>query len=166
MNIKKRKDELCSYIAIAAIVICGGNLFTSCADKDVFNVNYRTDEYAANWQNKFGDIDPKQDWNLATVVTATANIKCGGNCVMTVFTDNPVYSTAKQLARTVLSNGTGTVAFDVAKGMEQVFVSIQKNGKSLVYGYSDIVDGKVDAATVTARHTAVTRIHCLTLTAV
>lgn len=76
---------------------------------------------------------------------------------MTVFTDNPVYSTAKQLARTVLNNGRGTVAFDVAKGTEQVFVSIQKNGKSLVYGYSDIVDGKVDAATVTARHTAVTR---------
>lgn len=77
MNIKKRKDELCLYIAIAAIAICGGNLFTSCADKDVFNVNYRNDEYAANWQNKFGDIDPKQDWNLAIVVTATANIKCG-----------------------------------------------------------------------------------------
>lgn len=143
-----------AFAAIAA----GALLISSCSDRDLYNSNYKKDEYAANWEAKFGQIDPTQDWNMATKVTANANIPgLTGQSVLKVYTDNPILSASNLLATVVLDNGQGSATFDALKGMDQVFVAVKNNGKNVVYGYADVENGTVNAGKTTSKKAARTR---------
>lgn len=143
-----------AFAAIAA----GALLISSCSDRDLYNSNYKKDEYAANWEAKFGQIDPTQDWNMATKVTANANIPgLTGQSVLNVYTDNPILSASNLLATVVLDNGQGSATFDALKGMDQVFVAVKNNGKNVVYGYADVENGTVNAGKTTSKKAAKTR---------
>jgi len=135
-----------------AAVAAGALLLSSCSDRDMFNPNYKAEEYAANWESKFGQIDPNQDWSMATKVTAKANIPgVSGESVLRIYTDNPILSASRLLATTILDNGVGSATFDALKGAEQVFVVVSNNGRNAVYGYADIENGNVDAGKTTAK---------------
>ena len=138
-------------------MVAGGMLFASCGDRDFFNPNNKADQYAANWEQKIGAIDPNQDWSMATTVKATINVAAAGDGVLSIYTENPVHSTAKLLAKAFLDNGTCNVTFDAIKGTEQVFVIARNNGKNVVYGWADIVNGTVDAGKTVAKKAAKTR---------
>lgn len=148
--------KLISNTALVAIA-AGGMLFASCGDHDMFNPNYKAEEYAANWENKIGAVDPNQDWSMATSVTASINVAAAGNGVLNIYTENPVHSTARLLAKVFLNNGSGNATFDAVKGAEQVFVIAQNNGKNVVYGWADIVNGQVNAGKTVAKKAAKTR---------
>lgn len=148
--------KLISNTALVAIAT-GGMLFASCSDHDMFNPNYKAEEYAANWENKIGAVDPNQDWSMATSVTASINVAAAGNGVLNIYTENPVHSTARMLAKVFLNNGSGNATFDAVKGAEQVFVIAQNNGKNVVYGWADIVNGQVNAGKTVAKKAAKTR---------
>lgn len=148
--------KLISNTALVAIA-AGGMLFASCGDHDMFNPNYKAEEYAANWEQKIGAVDPNQDWSMATSVTASINVAAAGNGVLNIYTENPVHSTARLLAKVFLNNGSGSATFDAVKGAEQVFVIAQNNGKNVVYGWADIVNGQVNAGKTVAKKAAKTR---------
>lgn len=139
------------------VIAAGGMLLVSCGEHDMFNPNNKADQYAANWEQKIGAIDPNQDWSMATTVKATINVAAAGDGVLSIYTENPVHSTAKLLAKAFLDNGTGNVTFDAIKGTEQVFVIARNNGKNVVYGWADIVNGTVDAGKTVAKKAAKTR---------
>lgn len=140
------------------VIAAGGMLLVSCGERDMFNPNNKADQYAVNWEQKIGAIDPNQDWSMATTVKATINVAAAGDGVLSIYTENPVHSTAKLLAKAFLDNGTGNVTFDAIKGTEQVFVIAKNNGKNVVYGWADIVNGTVDAGKTVAKKAAKTRV--------
>lgn len=142
-----------ALVAIAA----GGMLFTSCGDHDLFNPNYKSEEYAANWEQKIGAIDPNQDWSMATSVTASINVAAAGNGVLSIYTNNPILPSSRLLTKVFLNNGTGNATFDAVKGSDQVFVVASNNGKNVVYGWADIVNGQVNAGKTVAKKAAKTR---------
>ena len=149
--------KIISNIALFGGMVAGGMLLASCGDRDFFNPYNKADQYAANWEQKIGAIDPSQDWSMATTVKATINVAAAGDGVLSIYTENPVHSTAKLLAKAFLDNGTGNVTFDAIKGTEQVFVIAKNNGKNVVYGWADIVNGTVDAGKTVAKKAAKTR---------
>lgn len=149
--------KIISNIALWGGMVAGGMLLASCGDRDFFNPYNKADQYAANWEQKIGAIDPNQDWSMATTVKATINVAAAGDGVLSIYTENPVHSTAKLLAKAFLDNGTGNVTFDAIKGTEQVFVIARNNGKNVVYGWADIVNGTVDAGKTVAKKAAKTR---------
>lgn len=148
--------KLISNTALVAIA-AGGMLFVSCGDHDMFNPNYKAEEYALNWEQKIGAVDPNQDWSMATSVTASINVAAAGNGVLNIYTENPVHSTARLLAKVFLNNGSGSATFDAVKGADQVFVVASNNGKNVVYGWADIVNGQVNAGKTVAKKAAKTR---------
>lgn len=150
--------KIISNIALFGGMVAGGMLLASCGEHDMFNPNNKADQYAANWEQKIGAIDPNQDWSMATTVKATINVAAAGDGVLSIYTENPVHSTAKLLAKAFLDNGTGNVTFDAIKGTEQVFVIARNNGKNVVYGWADIVNGTVDAGKTVAKKAAKTRV--------
>lgn len=148
--------KLISNTALVAIAT-GGMLFASCSDHDMFNPNYKVEEYAANWENKIGAVDPNQDWSMATSVTASINVAAAGNGVLSIYTENPVHSTARLLTKVFLKNGSGSATFDAVKGTDQVFVIASNNGKNVVYGWADIINGQINAGKTVAKKAAKTR---------
>lgn len=118
--------KLISKHALVAIA-AGGMLFSSCGDHDMFNPNYKKNEYAANWETKFGKIDPAQDWSMATTVKATVNVAREGNFTVKVYSSNPADKTqqAYLLAKTTVTGGTpATLTFDAVKGLDNVYVAL------------------------------------------
>ena len=148
--------KLISNTALVAIA-AGGMLFASCGDHDMYNPNYKAEEYALNWEQKIGAVDPNQDWSMATSVTATFNVAAAGNGVLNIYTNNPILPSSRLLAKVFLNNGSGSATFDAVKGADQVFVVASNNGKNVVYGWADIVNGQVNAGKTVAKKAAKTR---------
>lgn len=112
-----------ALVAIAA----GAMLLSSCGDKDLYNSNYKYDEYAANWESRFGQIDPNQDWSMATTVTATVNVGREGTFSVKVYSSDPSDDTqqAYLLGKAVVEGGSPvTLTFDAAKNLDNVYVAL------------------------------------------
>lgn len=102
-----------ALVAIAA----GGMLFTSCGDHDLFNPNYKSEEYAANWEQKIGAIDPNQDWSMATKRTVTVSVsKTSEVKIYTKGLDKSYLLAANTVS------GTMDIKFDARKGLAEVYV--------------------------------------------
>lgn len=139
-----------------AAIVAGALLISSCSDRDLYNSNYKKDEYAANWEAKFGQIDPTQDWNMATKVTANANIPgLTGQSVMTIYTTNPGNEDCAVLATKTLDNGNGSIAFDVLKNQTNVYVVVNGQNGFVVNGYYPIENGMVSLSKGTRAATRV-----------
>lgn len=112
-----------ALVAMAA----GAMLFSSCGDKDLYNSNYKYEEYAANWESRFGQIDPNQDWSMATTVTATVNVGREGTFSVKVYSSDPSDDTqqAYLLGKAVVEGGSPvTLTFDAAKNLDNVYVAL------------------------------------------
>lgn len=130
--------KLISNTALVAIA-AGGMLFASCGDHDMFNPNYKAEEYAANWEQKIGAVDPNQDWSMATKVTAKANVpNADGSSIMRIFS---VGENQQLLCATSITNGKGEVSFDVQKGSNEVFVTVLQGNKYIFSGIIGIDNG-------------------------
>lgn len=140
------------------VIAAGGMLFTSCGDHDMFNPNYKKNEYAANWETKFGKIDPAQDWSMATTVKATVNLGTDAKKVV-LYTGMPGSSDVKKLA--MLNGGQGSVSFDYLKGASDVYaVAYNVEGKVIYADYFSIENAQVNISETSvnrAKTRAVTR---------
>lgn len=127
-----------------AAVAAGALLLSSCSDRDMFNPNYKAEEYAANWGSKFGQIDPNQDWSMATKVTAKVNVpNLPGYSLMKIYNYSPLAPECRVLGVTNLNNGVGEVSFDALKGSSSLFVTVEQNGDYKLFGSYNVEDGQL-----------------------
>lgn len=131
-----------------ALITASGTFFMSSCSKDsnLYDPNQKVNEYNNNWNQQFGAIDPTQNWNVATTVSATAACPTiAGESEMRIYSDAPLEDESNLMAVTKLTNGAGSISFDAKKAANHVFVSI-KNSEGLfkIYNYYAIVNGTVN----------------------
>lgn len=131
-----------------ALITASGTFFLSSCSKDsnLYDPNQKVNEYNNSWNQQFGAIDPTQDWNVATTVSATAACPTiAGESEMRIYSDAPLEDESNLMAVTKLTNGAGSISFDAKKAANHVFVSI-KNSEGLfkIYNYYAIVNGTVN----------------------
>lgn len=131
-----------------ALITASGTFFLSSCSKDsnLYDPNQKVNEYNNSWNQQFGAIDPTQNWNVATTVSATAACPTiAGESEMRIYSDAPLEDESNLMAVTKLTNGAGSITFDAKKAANHVFVSI-KNSEGLfkIYNYYAIVNGTVN----------------------
>ncbi|MGM9731500.1 MAG: LruC domain-containing protein [Prevotella sp.] len=135
-------------LLLCALITASGTFFLSSCSKDsnLYDPNQKVNEYNNSWNQQFGAIDPTQNWNVATTVSATAACPTiAGESEMRIYSDAPLEDESNLMAVTKLTNGTGSISFDAKKAANHVFVSI-KNSEGLfkIYNYYAIVNGTVN----------------------
>ena len=131
-----------------ALITASGTFFLSSCSKEsnLYDPNQKVNEYNNSWNQQFGAIDPTQNWNVATTVSATAACPTiAGESEMRIYSDAPLEDESNLMAVTKLTNGAGSISFDAKKAANHVFVSI-KNSEGLfkIYNYYAIVNGTVN----------------------
>ena len=100
--------------------------------------------YAQSWVEKFGAIDPEQDWSMASQVTASISATASGNGAKAMlYSDNPFTTEASLLAELKLSKAT-TITFDAPKGLTQLYAIINDGTYNVSQGFYNINNGRVD----------------------
>ena len=109
-------------LSVATFVSCthGENVY----DNEAYFQN-QAQQYAKKWQEKFGAIDPEQNWNMAT--QAKANIAVPSGSTVNVYMGNP-YLNQGILLGTFTNSGEYT--FDAPKGRNLYFQAVDANGKT------------------------------------
>lgn len=135
-------------LLLCALITASGTFFLSSCSKDsnLYDPNQKVNEYNNSWNQQFGAIDPTQNWNVATTVSATAACPTiAGESEMRIYSDAPLEDESNLMAVTKLTNGAGSITFDAKKAANHVFVSI-KNSEGLfkIYNYYAIVNGTVN----------------------
>lgn len=104
-----------SLVAMAATAI----LMSSCAKEfELYDpVKDVTAKYEKNWKETFGNIDPNQDWNMATQKTVTVTVPATSE--VNIYTKG--LEKSYLLANTSVT-GTADIKFDVRKGLAEVYV--------------------------------------------
>lgn len=120
-------------------VLALGLTAVSCQDYDAgfTEADFKVKEYAENFEKTFGKVDPNQDWSMAA--TVTANVTLGSNPSVVIYSEKPGYAGSIVLG---LVNGK-SATFNTIKGAEQVYAIARENGRTLVSGYYDVVNGVV-----------------------
>lgn len=134
-------------LSCALITASGAFFLSSCSkDSNLYDPNQKVNDYNNSWNQQFGAIDPTQNWNVATTVSATAACPTiAGESEMRIYSDAPLEDESNLMAVTKLTNGAGSISFDAKKAANHVFVSI-KNSEGLfkIYNYYAIVNGTVN----------------------
>ena len=109
-------------LSVATFVSCthGENVY----DNEAYFQN-QAQQYAKKWQEKFGAIDPEQNWNMAT--QAKANIAVPSGSTVNVYTGNPYLNQGILLAS---FTNSGEYTFDAPKGRNLYFQAVDANGKT------------------------------------
>lgn len=109
-------------------------LFTACSDFD-FDSHYMKEdpvkkaEYAANWSATLGMIDPKQDWNSVTQVTAYVDFseyEDLSGCKLKVYTGDPYAKNSELLAKYDITSKRMVITFDALKATRYVYIVREK----------------------------------------
>lgn len=72
--------------ALAVVTLGSCTRGESVYDDQAYYKN-QAQQYAQNWVEKFGAIDPNQNWNMATQVKSTISVP--SNSTVNVYTGNP-----------------------------------------------------------------------------
>lgn len=114
---------------------------SSCTEYD-YGFNEKSIQYSEDFKKEFGDIDPNQDWSMATRVRADINVEgaTSSSCVE-IYTDKPIYATSRMLSKQNIN--TSNISFDVKEGAKQVFAVVRNDDKVLASGYFDVTEGMV-----------------------
>lgn len=125
----------------------------SCQDYDagVTADTFKKVEYAKNFEETFGKIDPNQDWSMAGRFTATVNLDENINGILSIYTKEPGLEGCYLLAKANVEEGQAQVSFDAVKGTKLVYAVIQKNGRNQVVGNYDVINGEIMIAKVQTR---------------
>lgn len=117
----KRSIRFGSMFAIAATAA----LMSSCSKGfDFYDpVQDVTQKYSQSWKETFGEIDPNQDWNLATQKIVNINVE--GTKTVQILTGNPYLNEGK-LAGSFTVTGRITAKVDLSKDTEVIYV-VQRN---------------------------------------
>ncbi|MGN0220634.1 MAG: LruC domain-containing protein [Prevotella sp.] len=139
-----RKDFLTARAVLVAAV--ASVALTGCHDRDVFMGDRTELEYEAAWGNKFGNVDPQQNWNLATQVNAVVKVSpIAAGSKVCVYDANPYTDDARLMAETRLFAENVTLGIDMLKGASQVYACVlTPDGKVQVRGFYDVANGAVE----------------------
>lgn len=117
---------------------------TSCQDEEFGYTldDVRKGQYAREFEQTFGKVDPNQDWTMATSVRATINLpQIQGVSKMNIMTGDPHLASTRLLAQVMLQDGVGSIDFDAIKGNNSVFVTVEQDGKYKYYRSCSISEG-------------------------
>ena len=131
----------CLISNTCAAVIVAFSLF-GCSDYD----NGFTDKEIAfqeAFKKQFGEIDPEQDWNLATRGTLHANFNEETN--VKIYSKNPLAQGVVLMADYNISSPSD-LGFDMPKGTDKVFVQAVSDKKTIANGYVDIIANEGEVA--------------------
>lgn len=100
-------------LSVATFVSCthGENVY----DNEAYFQN-QAQQYAMKWQEKFGAIDPEQNWNMAT--QAKANIAVPSGSIVNVYKNNPLFNQGTAIGSFTKS---GEYYLDVPKSSASLF---------------------------------------------
>lgn len=117
-----------------------GLVVVGCQDYDAgfTESDIKAKQYANDFQKTFGNVDPNQDWSMASSVTA--NVNMNGDVHVAIYSENPVSANAKVLA----SFSGNSATFNGIKGDSQVYAMVFEGSKVVAKGYYDIKDGAVE----------------------
>ncbi|MBQ0022524.1 MAG: DUF4842 domain-containing protein [Prevotellaceae bacterium] len=110
---------------------------SSCSDYDN-GLTEKDIQYAQNFRETFGEIDPNQDWSMAASVTANVSVG-GGETEVLVYSENPLIADNTFLG--VIKGNKSVI--NTVKGAKQVYAIINVNGKKAISGYYNIEGGSV-----------------------
>ena len=133
------KGKLFSTSAAILTMVTAALIVGSCADDDVYNPNAVVEstlaEYAANWEDTFGEIDEDQDWNMAKEINAIMSITKDALSTynLQLYTENPRKSDDAYLLADyeVITDNSGyattTFNVDIPEGTEDVYAAYKDN---------------------------------------
>jgi len=121
----------------------------SCTDYD-YGFNEKDIKYEEHFKEVFGNIDPNQDWSMATRVRAEVNLPgMEGKYTMSILTGNPGNSDTRILTQTSLIDGKASFVFDAIKGKDKVYIVAEKDGKYALCKEYSIVENQLLVGNVT-----------------
>ena len=130
--------------AASAVIILGSCMRGENVYDDQAYYKNQAQLYAQSWVEKFGAIDPEQDWSMASQVTASISATASGNGAKAMlYSDNPFTTEASLLAELKLSKAT-TITFDAPKGLTQLYTIINDGTYNVSQGFYNINNGRVD----------------------
>lgn len=138
----------------AMALLAGVTAFTACNDKYHYDPNYQKEVYATSWAEKFGEIDPNQDWCMAE--QAKANLGIYGmdalsEYTLKIYTDNPLSNPDAMLVASVpvTTDETGSAEaslnVDVVKGQTVYYACYQDKDNRRNIKPVGLIDGVIDA---------------------
>lgn len=125
-------------------LLATGLLAVGCQDYDAgfTEADIKTKQYADKFAQEFGEVDPNQDWSMATLVEANVNLpELQGTAKMNIMTGDPRLASTRLLAQIMLENGKGQIKFDAIKGQDNVFVTVEQDGQYKVFGQYALANG-------------------------
>lgn len=138
-------------VAMASIAIA------SCTDYSPYEGSKADLEYAKNFKDKFGKIDPEQDWSMAAYAKAYVSGMEDGVLEL-LYADN-IAKAPVLIAKRPVVNGEAEFNFNVVKGTKQVFARIKTaDGKYTLNRYFDIIDGELVISSSATRAHGITDI--------
>ena len=107
-----------------------GSLFAASCTEDVYNPERIQEDYAQNFVELFGEINPNQDWNVAELKSVT--VDPGSSTEVQIYAFNgDVYKLVGDYKEVF---GTQTLTFDAAKDVDDFIVSVGGQGKLVKNG--------------------------------
>ena len=108
-------------LQVIAMAVAAVAAFSSCSQgENVFNdeayFNEQKAKYEKSWKEKFGSIDPTQNWNMAT--QAKANIAVPSGSTVNVYKNNPLFNKETAIGSFTKS---GEYNLDVPKSSASLF---------------------------------------------
>lgn len=97
-------------------------------------------QYQDNWDQLIGEVDPNNNWSMATNVTAYIQLsnQVSNQQTVKIYTKAITNSQSRLLAKKVISNNE-SVSFDILKGSTEVFVRVEdENGNISINDYFPI----------------------------
>lgn len=119
-------------------------LFAACQDEDFgfTTKEVRSAKYDQEFIKAFGEVDPNQDWSMTAETRALVNLpNIQGTAKMNIMTGDPHNASTRLLGQVWLQNGQAETTFDAIEGKNNVFVTVEQDGKYKLYGQYNIVNG-------------------------
>lgn len=134
---------------LGAVVLFTALCIGSCTDYD-YGFSEKSIQYDESFKSAFGEIDPNQDWIMATRVRADINLSnIPGSYKLNILTGNPANSNTRLLAQTTVVDGQASLNFDCIKGLDKVYITASKDGKYAICKEYPIVEGQLLVGNVT-----------------
>jgi len=141
MRIKKlQKKSLFFGVAMVSLLAT-----TGCSD---FDNGYTSREiaYKESFESMFKNVDPNQNWNMATRATIDVNIAFEGEYTVKVYTANPRYSENEVYLLGQYDNvgdGKNTFLCDVPSTLDYVYVGVIDKNQNRMILPGEVKEGKV-----------------------
>lgn len=136
------------------VIAAGGMLLVSCGERDMFNPNNKADQYAVNWEQKIGAIDPNQDWSMATTVKATMSIHedAFADYKLQLYSSNPINNEDANLIASYKvetdARGYASASFnvDIVKGTKEVYAARMDSHNRRIYKIANITEEGINVS--------------------